>query len=124
MKVPYGGTHMEPELPLIGVMEAPKAVPTAAVLACKTYREAVRACWMRRRVHYMTQRQLAIYAGLRPQLISDYLNPDDAPERRCLPADRIAPFEAVCGNSLVSQWVAARAKLTILEELQATRAAA
>lgn len=115
---------MEPELHLIGVLGEPKAVPTAEVLACKTYREAVRACWMRRRVHYMTQRQLAIYAGLRPQLISDYLNPDDAPERRDLPAERIAAFEAVCGNTLCSQWVAAQSKLTVLEELQAVRAAA
>lgn len=124
MTFPYGGPHMETGLPLVGVIEAPRAVPTAAVLACKTYREAVRACWMRRRVHYMTQRQLAIYAGLRPQLISDYLNADDAPQRRDLPAECIAAFETVCGNTLVSQWVAAQSKLTVLEEMQATRLAA
>jgi hypothetical protein len=72
----------------------------------------------------MTQRQLGIYAGLRAQLVSDYLNPDDKPERRDLPAERIHAFEAVCGNTLITQWLAARAKLTVLEEMQATRAAA
>lgn len=111
-------------LPLLGLIEGPRAVPTAAVEDCKTYREAVRECWRRRRVHYMTQRQLAIYAGLRAQLVSDYLNADDKPERRDLPADRIAMFESVCGNTLVTQWLAARVKLTVLEELKATREAA
>jgi hypothetical protein len=111
-------------LPLLGLIEGPRAVPTAVVIECKTYREAVRECWRRRRVHYMTQRQLGIYAGLRAQLVSDYLNPDDKPERRDLPADCIAAFESVCGNRLVSQWLAARSQLTVLEEMQATRAAA
>jgi transcriptional regulator with XRE-family HTH domain len=72
----------------------------------------------------MTQRQLACEAGLRPQLITDYLNADDRPSRRDLPAERIAAFEAICGNTLVTQWLAARGTLTTLEELQATRAAA
>lgn len=124
MNLSYGGPQMENELHLVGVLDEPRAVPTAAVLACKTYREAVRACWMRRRIHYMTQRQLAIYAGLRPQLVSDYLNPDDAPERRNLPVEHIPAFETVCGFRLVSQWIAAQSKLTVLEEMQATRAAA
>jgi hypothetical protein len=35
-----------------------------------------------------------------------------------------AAFEAVVGNSLVTQWVAAQQALTVLEEMQATRAAA
>jgi hypothetical protein len=111
-------------LRLMGVIEGPRAVPTAVVIECKTYREAVRECWRRRRVHYMTQRQLGIYAGLRAQLVSDYLNPDDKPERRDLPAERIAMFESVAGNTLISQWLAARSRLTVLEEMQATRAAA
>lgn len=81
-------------------------------------------CWALRRVHHMTQRQLACEAGLRPQLISDYLNPDDRAQRRDLPADRIACFEGVVGNTLVSQWIASRVQLTVLEETIATRSAA
>lgn len=111
-------------LPLLGRIDGPAVAPTQYVQLCKTYREAVRMCWALRRVHHMTQRQLACEAGLRPQLISDYLNADDGDQRRDLPADRIACFEGVAGNTLITQWVASRVALTVLEEMQATRAAA
>jgi len=71
----------------------------------------------------MNKHQLAAEAGLYASHVSDFLNPDDKPSRRSLPAESIAAFEAVCGNSLVSQWLASRAHLTVLEELQASRAA-
>lgn len=112
------------QLQLLGRLNAPSVAPTQYVAQCVSYREAVRLCWQLRRVHYMTQRQLACEAGLRPQLISDYLNADDRTYRRDLPADRIAAFEAICGNTLVTQWLATQGTLTTLEEMQATRAAA
>lgn len=112
------------EFPLLARLDGPHVAPTYYVQRCKSYREAVRMCWALRRVHHMTQRQLAVEAGLRPQLITDYLNADDKPQRRDLPAERIACFESVCGNTVITQWVAARAALTVLEEMQATRAAA
>jgi hypothetical protein len=122
---PIGGTQLDQQkLSLLGRVNGPSVVPLQYVVRCKTYREAVRMAWGLRRVHHMTQQQLAAEAGLRAQLISDYLNPDDKPQRRDLPADRIAAFECVVGNSLVTQWLAARASLTVLEEMQATRAAA
>lgn len=111
-------------LALLGRVNGPSVAPLQYVVSCKTYRQAVRMSWGLRRVHLMTQQQLAAEAGLRAQLISDYLNPDDRPQRRDLPADRIAAFESVVGNTLVTQWLAARAVLTVLEEMQATRAAA
>lgn len=112
------------EFPLLGRLAGPSIVPTFYVDRCKTFREAVLLCWALRRVHHMTRQQLAAEAGLRPQLVSDYLHPDHAPHRRDLPGDGIAAFEAACGNTLVTQWLAAQAQLTILEEMQATRAAA
>ena len=42
----------------------------------------------------MTKRQLAIEAGLRPQLVTDYLHHDDKPSRKSLPADRIVHVHA------------------------------
>lgn len=81
-------------------------------------------CWALRRVHHMTRRQLSHESGLRPQFVSDYLHADDKPTRRSLPAEQIAAFEGVAGNTLVTQWVAAQQALTVLEEMQATRAAA
>ena len=44
--------------------------------------------------------------------------------RRSLPGDAVAAFETVAGNTAISQWHAARAGLTVLEELQASRRAA
>lgn len=43
---------------------------------------------------------------------------------RSLPAERIAEFEAICGNCFITQWLASRQRLTVLEELQAQRVAA
>lgn len=111
-------------LPLLGRLDRPSVAPSQYVLMCKTYREAVRMCWALRRVHHMTLRHLAIEAGIRSQVISDYLHQDDHPHRRDLPAHRIAAFEAVVGNSLVTQWLAAQQDLTVLEEMAATKAAA
>lgn len=111
-------------LSLLGRLDAPSVAPAQYVGACKTYREAVRMAYALRRVKNLTLRSLAEQAGLPPQHVSDYLNKDDGKRRRDLPADRISSFEAVVGNSCVSQWLAAQAKLTILEEMTATARAA
>lgn len=89
-----------------------------------TYRQAVRACWSMRTPATLIAGQLAKLAGLYAPHVSDYLNPDDKPSRRSLPAESIAAFETVCGNSLISQWLASRARLTVLEEIQASKVAA
>lgn len=107
------------ELALMGRLDGPSIAPSEYVRACKTYREAVRAAWALRRVKYMTQAQLAGEAGLYPQHVTDYLHHDDKPSRRSLPADAVSAFEAVVGNTFVSQWLANRAHLTVLEQMQA-----
>ncbi len=112
------------EFPLLARMNAPAVAHPFYVNQCKTYRQAVRLAWAMRRVHLMTQRQLAAEATLRPQLVSDYLHADDKPYRRDLPGELIAAFETVVGNTLVSQWIAHRSQLTVLEEMTAARAAA
>jgi hypothetical protein len=112
------------EFPLLGRLDAPSAVPKQWIFHAKTYRQAVRLAWQLRRVQAMTRQQLATEAGLYPQHVTDYLAEDDRPSRRDLPADKVAQFEAVVGNTLVSQWLAAASRLTVLEELQATRIAA
>ncbi|WP_156480921.1 hypothetical protein [Variovorax sp. PAMC 28711] len=112
------------EFPLMGRIDAPSIAPEQWVRLAKTYRQAVRISWQLKRVHFMTRTQLAAEANLYPQHVTDYLHEDDKPSRRDLPADAIARFEAVVGNTLVSQWVAARSRLTVLEEITATRAIA
>lgn len=94
------------------------------VSRCETYRDAVRTAWEIRRVKAMKKAMLASFADLTPQHVSDYLAEDDKPGRRDLPADAICRFESVVGNTLVSQWLARQSRLTVLEEMQATRAAA
>lgn len=113
---------MQRELPLLGRIDAPATVPASIVAECSTWREAVRRSWSLRRVHYMSLMQLASEAELYRQHVSDYLAPDDKPSRRDLPADAIARFEAVVGNTLPSQWLAMQSRLTVLEQMQADQA--
>ncbi len=111
------------EFPLMGRIDAPSVVPEQWVRMAKTYRQAVRLAWQLKRVHYMTRSQFAAEAGLYPQHVTDYLHEDDKPRRRDLPAEAIPRVEAVLGNTLISQWLARHAKLTVLEEITATKVA-
>lgn len=120
------GTRMEDrELALIGLVDGvPRAVPPHVVKACHTYRQAVRTAKEIGPAKHMTNTLLAELAELIPQHVGDYLNKDDGPRRRDLPADAVARYERVVGNTLVSQWLAGQSQLTVLEELQAMKAAA
>jgi len=106
------------EMPLLQRVEGPAVVPPALLSHAKTYREAVRLCWGLRRVKW-TPAALSTHYGFTRQHISDWLNPDDKPTRRSPPAEHIAAFEDACGNTLITQWLAARQRLTVLEQLQA-----
>lgn len=110
------------EFPLMGRLDAPSVAPEQWVRMAKTYRQAVRLAWQLKRVHYMTRAQFAAEAHLYAQHVTDYLHEDDKPSRRDLPAEAIPRAEAVLGNTLISQWLAAQSKLTVLEEMTATRA--
>jgi hypothetical protein len=103
-------------------LDAPSVVDPKLVAECKTYRDAVRLCWRLRRVHYMTHVHLAAEAGLYAPHVSCYLSEDE--RKRDLPGRCVRAFEWVCGNTAVSQFHAMQAKLTCLEEIQATRALA
>jgi hypothetical protein len=100
-------------LPMLTVYEGPRLVDAEVVAACKTYREAVRACWDMRTRRNLTKRKLAEDAGLYASHVTDYLS--DKPSKRDLPADRINDFELQCGNRLVSQWMARRSQLPVMD---------
>lgn len=110
-------------LRLLCRLDALSVVPPSAISAIKTYRDAVRLCWDQRRVRNMTRTRLAEEAGLYAPHVTGYLN-DKAKNLRNLPAEKVAAFERACGNTAVSQWIAAQARLTVLEEMQAERIAA
>lgn len=116
------------ELALLGRIDGAKAVPQSSLEKIYSYREAVRQCWINRRSQRMTRDTLAELTGMHPQHLSDYFheNPFNkkGKERRDMPAKYIRAFESVTGNTLVSQWLAYDADLTILESLIADRKAA
>ncbi len=116
-----GGTPLDQrEFPFLQRVEGPRVVPQQWVRIPKTYRQAVKLAWDKRRVENLTKQQLANHTGLPPQHISDYFAPDDKPTRRDLPGKGLTKFEQFVENTLVSQWLAAQSKLTVLEEIQAT----
>ena len=113
------------QLPLLCRLDAPRVVPPSLIAKCKTYRDAVRLCWMLRRVVNMTRATLAERVGLYAPHVTCYLNDDVSEERRRdLPAWAIPEFEIACDNTAISQWLAAGSKLTVVEEMQAMRLAA
>lgn len=112
------------ELRLLGgVVNGPAFLPADVIDACATYREAVRISWAHRRIKAMTQRTLAELIESYPSHVSDYLHADDKDSRRNLPGDRLNAFAAAVGNWGVQQWLMHQAKLTLMEEVIAARAA-
>lgn len=107
-------------LPLLGgVVQAQRlVVPPEVVMGIKSYRHACRLAW-KLRYPRMTQRTLAELAGLYTSHVSDYVSVHD--QRRELPAKHVAAVEAIVGNTVISQWLAQQSKLTVLEEMQASR---
>ncbi len=81
-------------------------------------------CWALRRIKGMKPIDAARVGGFTRQHFTDYLHHDDGPKRRSLPAERIHDFEELMGNSAISQWVAMRPRLTVLEQGLADQRAA
>lgn len=106
-----------------GMVNAPSFLPADVVAACSTYREAVRLSWAHRRIKGMTQRTVAELAECYPSHVSDYLAADDKPSRRDLPAEKLNNWASVVGNWGVQQWLMQQAKLTVMEEVIARKAA-
>lgn len=110
-------------LPLVGgVVQAQRLVVPAAVIAgLKSYRHACRLAWKLRNTR-ISQRTLAELAGLYASHVSDYFSVHD--NRRELPAKCAGRVGLVLGNTVIAQWLAADANVTLLEELQASVRAA
>ena len=108
-------------LPMLTVYEGPALVAGDAVAACETYRDAVRLCWSLRRRSRMSTTAYAAEVGCYASHLAGYVHEYEG--RRELPAKHIAAFETACGNRAVTQWLAARANLTILETFIARKAA-
>jgi hypothetical protein len=121
---PFKEAPLQHPLPLLGRINGPSVVPPALMRSAATYRDAVRLCWALRRAKGLRVSDLGRDYGFTRQHVSDYLNDDDARTRRNLPPERINDFEDLCGNTAITQFIVGRARLTVLEELQAERAVA
>lgn len=119
---------MQLELKLMGRVDAPSAVAASDVAKVCTYRQAVCIAWANRRVKGMTNTTLCELTGMRPSHVSDYLNWQEFDKKgrdlRDMPSKYIKAFESAVGNTLVSQWVAMEAGLTVLEGVMADQKAA
>lgn len=108
-------THNQLTLPMLTYYQGPELVDASVIEGVKTYREAVRLCWLLRKRKNLTKRMLAEEAGLYASHVNDYLSESDT--KRELPARYINKVELACGNRAISQWVIGQASLTILETL-------
>lgn len=105
----------------------PRLVDLELIAACKSYREAVAQCWTMRTRKSLTQRALVEEVNdklgpgvskLYPSHVSDYLNTTPTKTgkaRRELPPDAIDAVEQSCGNRFISQWLAHRARLPVMD---------
>lgn len=104
-------------LPMLTRIDAPSVVHPAKVKAVQSYRDAVRACWeMRRDRADGAQSACARYMGAQVSHMSSYLSDD--PDARDMPAKFIAAFQFWCGNTVISQYLARVADLSVNEEVQ------
>lgn len=112
------------DLPLLGgVVQAQRlVVPHQVIQSIKSYRHACRLAWKLRRPRNLTQASLAGQAGLYQPHVSEYFSIRE--KKRELPAKHIAAVERVFRNTVISQYQAHCAALTVLEELQAERRSA
>ena len=122
MKRTYDDLRAQP-LPLMGgVVQAQRlVVPPQVVMGLTSYRHACRLAWKLRNPR-ISQRTLAELAGLYASHVSDYFCVH--PNRRELPAKHVGAVCLVLGNTVIAQWLAQAAQVTLLEEMQATRRAA
>lgn len=110
-------------LPMLTRIDGPAMVQPHELDQLHSYRQAVRWAWMQRKRSQMTMRALAEELGSYPSHITDFLNADDAPSRKSLPAEKVAAFDYAVGNTAVSQWLAMRSQLPVMVMLEDRRAA-
>lgn len=120
----FHNEKVQARLPLIGgvIQQQRLIVPSAVVTRITSYRQACRLAWKLRRVRNLSRRSLAERCGLYTSHVSDYFSVHTS--RRELPARHIAIVEHHLCNTVISQWLAQQAQLTLLEEMQAVRRAA
>lgn len=127
---PTDGPETRAQLGFAGPPANASAVParflsTEKIAACDSYRTACVMAWENRSNPHLLKRSLAELCGLHAPHVTDYFHPSatDAKGggRRSLPAEHIHEVERILGNRAISQYLARRGMLTLMEEIIATR---
>ena len=118
---------MQREMPFLESLPKASYVRDAVVTGWETYRDAVLWCWANRsrnsRDEIGDQAMFARAADMHSPHVSRCVRPcSKAPMD--LPPDYLAAFEAFTGWRGVSQYLARRGQLTLMEQVIAQRAAA
>ncbi|HBO78683.1 MAG TPA: hypothetical protein DD502_11045 [Cupriavidus sp.] len=104
---------------------AARFLPADLIARCASYRDACLIAWQCRSNPNLQKRSLAELCGLYAPHVTDFFNEEgmDAKgsKRRELPAEKIADVERVLGNRAISQYLARRGMLTLMEEVIAAR---
>lgn len=105
-------------LPPVAVQPQRLVVPPQVIMRITSWREACRLAWKLRRTR-ITQRTFAELTGCYPSHVSDYFSVHA--HRRELPAAHAGAACLVLGNTVLIQYLAQAAQVTLLEEMQAQR---
>ncbi len=107
------------------ITQVARFLPAEQIAQCTTYREACWVAWQSRSNPHMQKRTLGELCGLYAPHVTDFFNAEatdsKGSRRRELPAEKIADVERVLGNRAISQYLARRGMLTLMEEVIAAR---
>lgn len=111
-------SYEQQPLPLMGgVVQAQRlVVPPEVVMGIKSWRHACRLAWKLRNPR-ISQRTFCELTGCYASHVSDYFSVHA--HRRELPAQRAGLACQVLGNTVLIQYLAQEARVTLLEEMQA-----
>ena len=118
MSFPVSSVATQEELPLMCLMEKPRAIENEIVAAIADEAGLIRKAIELSRFKFM-EKTYAGYLGLSPSQFSKIKNGrDGAGKVWHLPITAIARFECLVGHTLLTQWIAHQRDLMFCEDLR------
>lgn len=97
-----------------GIVPPPDLLPESEIAMCQSFRDALALCIQRSRVR-RTQNDLAVQAGIHPTQFSKILHGAKG-QNWTLDPERIGLIETLCGNHAMTQYLASRAELHVVQD--------
>lgn len=102
------------EITCLAELPAPELLTEAEIALCGCFRDAMLLCIRRARVR-RTQNDLAATIGIHATQFSKILHGAKG-QHWNLDPERIEALETACGNRAMTQWLAARANLRVIQD--------